>query len=101
MSPYCPDSPDEFKELSNDEQNLLIEWIPQNFIPRKTPKTRYTSYGLKHLFEHDREHGGHYLKNGQFKGAMLASEFKPLDEYILKKVLANTVKIYQESISKS
>lgn len=71
------DSPDEYRNLSRHERRLLRAWISGYISPRKTPNAR-TSYGIKHAFEQS-EHG-FYLSNGQFKGAMLAAGYPPVDE---------------------
>lgn len=72
--------PDEFKTLSDDEQATLTTWINRNLISHKTVNQRHTSYGLKHLFERDRENGGRYITNGMFKGGMLACGYLPVNK---------------------
>lgn len=62
--------PDEFFKLSVGQRATLVDWIKTHITPRKTKNNRYSSYGLKHFFEEDREHGGFYVTNGAFKGAM-------------------------------
>lgn len=69
-------SPDKFKELSDTDQKALLQWIQQTLTPRKTINKQYSSYGLKHIFEADKKHGGFYITNGAFKGAMLKAGFK-------------------------
>ena len=68
--------PDAFDELSADEQKIVMEWIKENFISRKTPNTEHTSYGLKHIFGH--ADVGFYMTNGMFKGAMIACGYEPV-----------------------
>jgi hypothetical protein len=70
------DSPDEYRTLPRHERRLLQAWISENIAPRKTPNSR-TSYGLKHAFENSAN--GFYTTNGQFKGAMLAAGYRPVD----------------------
>lgn len=67
--------------LSHDEEVALRWWIIENFIKRKTVNTRYTSYGLKHVFE--RSENGFYITNDEFKRAMLDCGFLPGDETAL------------------
>ena len=65
-----------FQKLSPEDQQKLVSYCIQSFKHRKTPNNRWSSYGLKHLFE-DEEPGGFYVYNGQFKGAMLIAGFIP------------------------
>lgn len=74
------DKPEEYEKLSKEEREIIIKWIKEKIIPRKTPNKRHSSYGLKHRFEHDKGSGGFYMTNGQFKGAMLICGYKPLYE---------------------
>ena len=73
--------PDAFDELSADQQKIVMEWIKENFNPRKSPTNEHTSYGLKHIFE-DAD-VGFYMTNGMFKGAMIACGFKPVVANVL------------------
>ena len=70
-------SPAQFLELEPAEQAALVDWIQSVLVPAKTPFRR-NSYGIKHDF--DREPDGFYVRNGAFKGAMLAAGFPPVDE---------------------
>lgn len=72
--------PDEFYKLSTNEQTTLRSWVKTHITPRKTINRRYTSYGLKHDFEDDKEHGGFYVSNGAFKGAMRVCGFEADNE---------------------
>lgn len=64
------DSPEAFYRLSLNKQNELIEWCKKlNKI--KSYNKHHSSYGLKHMFEHNH----FYVYNGQFKGAMLLAGF--------------------------
>lgn len=60
--------------LSDDEQKLVLDWIHASFMPIKTVNKKHTSYGLKHLLQHET---GLYLTNNQFKHAMLLSGYYP------------------------
>ncbi len=70
-------SPAQFLELESAEQAALVDWIKSVLVPAKTPFRR-NSYGMKHDF--DREPDGFYVRNGAFKGAMVAAGFPPVDE---------------------
>lgn len=61
--------PECFDDLSREEQRILLDWVDANFYPTQTFNRRYTSYGLKHLFENSPD--GFYIYNGAMKGAML------------------------------
>jgi hypothetical protein len=74
------DSPDEYRNLPRHKRGQLQAWIEENIAPRKTLNPR-TSYGLKHAFENSAD--GFYTTNGQFKGAMLAAGYRPVDAYAL------------------
>jgi hypothetical protein len=69
--------PEEFKTLLIKEQIVLVNWVRTHLTPRKTINKRYSSYGLKHYFEEDKQHGGFYVTNGTFKGAMLFCGYVP------------------------
>ena len=61
---------------SQDDINLVCNWIRNNIIPRKTPLYGYSSYKLKHIFEHDTKL---YLTNNEFKDAMLMCGYSPVN----------------------
>jgi hypothetical protein len=69
--------PAEFQQLEPGEQAALLDWIRSVLVPAKAVFRR-NSYGMKHDFE--REPDGFYVRNGAFKGAMLAAGFPPVDE---------------------
>lgn len=58
------------------EISVITYWIRENLVPRKTPLASSSSYGLKHLMEHDT---GIYLTNNEFKDAMLLCGFDPIN----------------------
>lgn len=70
---YIDEKQEKFEQLDKQEQEKLLSWIKENFIPRKTINYNYKSYGLKHLIQHDK---GIYTTNEQFKKAMLLCGFK-------------------------
>ena len=69
------DRPEEYEKLSPAEQAALLEWIRLAIKPAKTPVVE-TSYGIKHDFEYATRL---YVSNGQFKGAMLAEGYAPVN----------------------
>ena len=70
------DHPEEFDKLPDDQKKIVIKWIKENILPRKTVNHIHTSYGLKHIFEADKI--GFYMTNGMFKGAMIACGHEPV-----------------------
>src|ERR1035438_9641359 len=69
-----------FQNIKHEEQATLVDWIRAVLVPAKTVFRR-NSYGMKRDFA--REPDGFYIKNGAFKGAMLAVGFHPVDEHEL------------------
>lgn len=63
--------------LPGEAQGIVLNWIRQNILPRKTPLLSNSSYGLKHMLERDTDI---YMTNNQFKDAMLACGFLPVNE---------------------
>jgi hypothetical protein len=76
--PVYQDTPECWRDLGTETQDALCDWIHQNIQPRKTANLYHTSYGLKHIFQHDT---GTYVYNGQFKAAMLRCGYKPVDDH--------------------
>src|SRR5215213_9517046 len=68
------DRPEAYEKLTPEEQAALLEWIRLAVKPAKTIAPS-TSYSIKHDFEAV----AFYITNGQFKGAMLASGYAPVD----------------------
>ncbi|XYH94860.1 YozE family protein [Sorangium sp. So ce1128] len=65
--------------LTESEQETLLSWIRDNFVPAKSV-LRQSSYTLKHSFESaSGPQVGFYITNGHFKGAMLAAGFESID----------------------
>lgn len=75
---YIYKDEEKFEELDKQRQDILLKWIKENFIERKT--TNYncgTSYQLKHIIQKQYEwHWKYYFTNEQFKKAMLLCGFK-------------------------
>ena len=67
-------------DLPQEEQEIVLNWISKNIIPRKTPCEGHTSYGIKHFLEDDTKI---YTTNNQFKDAMMLSGYEPVDEHLL------------------
>lgn len=79
--PYTNENGWEDSRLITDEpkeiQETVRRWIRENIVPRKTPTMTHSSYGMKHILEHDT---GIYLTNNQFKDAMMDCGYMPVDE---------------------
>lgn len=69
------DAPERFNDLTEEERAALLAWIEGNVEPSGRAGES-TSYGWKHLLQ---EETGLYVNNGQFKGAMLALGYEPVD----------------------
>ena len=63
-------------DRSENEIYKVMGWIKDNIRSDKKILRGHTSYGMKHLMEHDL---GLYLTNNEFKDAMLLSGYKPVD----------------------
>ena len=72
------DSPAEYDELPEERKQFIQAWIRKYLNPINTFNRKHTSYGLKHLIEKAAS-GNQYFTNGEFKGAMLAAGYEPLD----------------------
>lgn len=70
--------PNDFENLSNEEKEILVKWIPHNLGRADRFYKKASSYYLKELFESSPE--GFRITNGQFKGAMLAAEYSVADK---------------------
>jgi hypothetical protein len=68
--------PSNFEKLAEDISRSLLDWIQANMVLTKTFDPRHDSYTLKHQFERDT---GHYVDNGEFKGAIRHLGFEPKD----------------------
>ncbi len=78
MNKFCyEDKVECWKDLNPDAQKILCDWICDYILPRKTPNTGHSSYGLKHIFK---AKTGIYVYNGQFKAAMRLCGYEPVDE---------------------
>lgn len=66
-------SPFEFYELWEDEQQQLLRWC-QSLKRIEAINQNEDSYTIKHDFE--RSEGGFYIHNGAMKGAMMRAGFE-------------------------
>ena len=68
---------DETLITEKDEATIaaVSEWIKNNIRPAKKILQGHTSYGMKHLLEHDT---GIYLTNNEFKDAMMLAGYSPV-----------------------
>lgn len=64
--------PEDFYELSVNEQQILVNWCKQ-LDKIKTFNKWHNSYNLKHIFEFSEN--GFYVTNGAFKQAMILAGF--------------------------
>jgi hypothetical protein len=79
-SPICPDEgndPADYAALTPGQRACLAAYIGHMFMPsrRGIPRVKSTSYGLKQPFDAH----AFYVTNGQFKAAMRAAGYDPLD----------------------
>ncbi len=61
---------------SDDEIQVVKQWIADNIKVDKEILQNKTSYGLKHLLQHDT---GIYLTNNEFKDAMMIAGYHPIN----------------------
>ena len=68
---------DETLITDKDEATIaaVSEWIKNNIRPAKKILQGRTSYGMKHILEHDT---GIYLTNNEFKDAMMLAGYNPV-----------------------
>ncbi len=67
----------EFYVMPKEQRDHVVAWIQQGFKRIQSFNEGAHSYRLKHVFEQDKENGGFYTSEGQFKGAMSAAGFLP------------------------
>lgn len=70
----------EYAGLDAATKAALVWWIREHIRPATGTNYRHTSYGLKHLFHSSTDI---YVTNDQFKGAMLAAGYEPVDAQVL------------------
>lgn len=75
--PWTKEDESLLTDLPKEDQDTIIDWVKENILPAKTACDGHSSYGIKHILEHDTKI---YTTNNQFKHAMLIAGFKPVDE---------------------
>ena len=78
--PFTKNDENLFTDLVKEEQETVKAWIQKNLWLRETPNYHHTSYGIKHILQHDT---GIYLTNNQFKHAMAVCGFYPVNAWAL------------------
>lgn len=61
-------------DLPVEVRENVLAWVRQSVLPSSYVNPHRTSYGIKHLLQHET---GIYLTNNQFKDAMLLCGFLP------------------------
>lgn len=75
------EQPDAYNTMPTEQQQALQHWIADTIRPATAVYKRRTSAGLMQLFEQTTN--GFHVSNGQFKGAMLAAGYQPVDHTAL------------------
>lgn len=71
------ESLDALAKMNEVTREELLIWCEKSFKPIKSiNKNTPTSYGLKHLFERDKETKSIYVSNEEFRGAMIKLGFE-------------------------
>lgn len=68
--------PEHYEKLKEHEKTILASWIESCVKTNERTMLRHSSYRLKHIAEKQCDF---YISNGQFKGAMLAAGYEPID----------------------
>ena len=63
-----------FEDLTAEQQNEIVDFLIDNFIPTKAINQRHSAYGLKQKFSRDH----FYVTQEQFTRAMELAGFKVL-----------------------
>lgn len=78
---YTQESLDALEQMDEETREELLDWCEKSFKPIKNiNKKSTTSYGLKHLFERDKETESSYVSNEEFRGAMIKLGFEHTDD---------------------
>lgn len=77
----CGDYYDEkwWKQLTDEQRKLVLEWVDKNLKPIKSINLRRSSYRLKHICEND---VGFYVHNDVIKKAMAIKGYEIMPHYI-------------------
>ena len=75
------ESLDALAKMDEKTRKELLEWCEKSFKRIKSINRKSTtSYGLKHLFERDKETKSSYVSNEEFRGAMIKLGFEHIDD---------------------
>lgn len=78
---YKKESLNALEQMDEETRKELLNWCEKSFKPIKNiNKKSTTSYGLKHLFERDKETESSYVSNEEFRGAMIKLGFEHTDD---------------------
>lgn len=78
---YKQESLDALAKMDEETREELLDWCKKSFKRIKSINRKSTtSYGLKHLFERDKETKSSYVSNEEFRGAMIKLGFKHTDD---------------------
>ncbi|MEK5453510.1 hypothetical protein [Staphylococcus sp. FSL R7-0694] len=78
---YTQESLNALEQMDKETRKELLNWCEKSFKPIKSINKRTpTSYGLKHLFERDKETKSNYVSNEEFRGAMIQLGFEHTDD---------------------
>ncbi|MCG1589785.1 hypothetical protein K4Q72_12085 [Staphylococcus epidermidis] len=78
---YTQESLNALAQMDEETRKELLNWCEKSFKPIKSINKRTpTSYGLKHLFERDKETKSSYVSNEEFRGAMIKLGFEHTDD---------------------
>lgn len=69
-----PDVSVRFEDLTAEQQNEVVDFLIDSFIPTKTINQRHSAYGLKQKFSRER----FYVTQEQFTRAMELAGFEAL-----------------------
>lgn len=78
---YKQESLDALEKMDEETREELLDWCKKSFKRIKSINRKSTtSYGLKHLFERDKETKSSYVSNEEFRGAMIKLGFEHTDD---------------------
>lgn len=81
--------PNDFFKLPQEKQQHVLQWIEQTFSKTKTIRRRFTSLGIRNMYDHAfGDECDTYLTHDEMKGALIAAGFQHA-----KKKLDHPVKV--------
>ena len=80
----------------DNEINIVKQWIADNIMISEKILAYQSSYGLKHLLQHDT---GIYRTNNEFKDAMLMAGYQPVNPNDLGNTSSLHINIGNESLN--